>query len=68
MIAGAPNYDVEREREFEARVAFNARCLELARHNGFPLELHADRFLVGTWWSVPVPLIPVLNCQFARVA
>lgn len=64
----ALNYDEQAEREFAAQVAFNARCLELARHNGFELEVHADERLEGLWWSVPVPLIPVVNCQFARVA
>ena len=46
----------------------HARLVELARHNGYDVELVNEPWLPGLWWLVPPQLVGVVGCMKARVA
>jgi len=59
------------DRLHERSVAFNTRLLELARHNGFEIELrvpcdHAQP-LERCRWRVPQQLVPIVGYMIALV-
>jgi hypothetical protein len=68
--APALAYDAEARAELEAAIAQNRRLMELARHNGFELdvrEFSTGSGMQGTWWYVPVQFQRITGCMAARV-
>lgn len=60
--------DAEFDREFDRELERNRRLLELARHNGYELDLFERADLKGLWWSIPLGFYPIARCMAMRVA
>lgn len=78
MIASAPEWAqqsvvaeqawLDENRRFDLALERNARLLELARHNGYPIEFNAGDNRAGLkFWHVPAELVRVAGYNVAVV-